>query len=74
MSWSMCFFDPIILPDCRKLMTLRDAATYITGLHKAEADAEECKALLLVAERDGPELMARVGVRRALSRRGAKPT
>jgi hypothetical protein len=39
--WSARFADPIILPDGRKLKTLRDAATYITGLPKAEHDAEE---------------------------------
>jgi len=41
-------------------MTLRDAATCITGLPKAEHDAVEwqiaMKTLLLVAERDEPEM------------------
>ena len=36
------FFDPIVLPDGRKLMTLRDAAEYITALPKAEHDAADC--------------------------------
>jgi hypothetical protein len=31
-TWSARFFDSIILPDGRKLITLRDAATYITEL------------------------------------------
>jgi hypothetical protein len=35
MPWSKRFYDPIILPDGRKLLTLRDAATYITELPKA---------------------------------------
>ena len=30
------FYDPIILPDGRKLLTLRDAAEYIAALPKAE--------------------------------------
>jgi hypothetical protein len=51
-GWSRRFFDPIILPDGRKLLTLRDAATYIIGLPKAEHEAEEwqnaMETLLLV--------------------------
>ena len=68
MPWSERV-DPIILPDGRKLKTLRDAATYITGLPKAEHDAAEwqiaMEVLLLVVERDGPEMMARIGMMRA---------
>lgn len=41
MSWSTPFFDPIILPDGRKLITLKDAATYITSLPKKEAALPE---------------------------------
>ena len=71
MPWSKRFFDPIILPDGRKLLTLRDAATCITKLPKAEHDAEEwqtaMEVLLLVAEHDGPEMMARIGVMKALN-------
>jgi hypothetical protein len=71
-GWSRRFFDPIILPDGRKLLTLRDAATYITGLPKAEHEAEEwqtaMETLLLVTERDGPEMMARIGFMKALNR------
>jgi hypothetical protein len=33
-SWSREFEDPIPLPDGRKLITLRDAADYITSLPK----------------------------------------
>jgi hypothetical protein len=54
------------------LVTLRDAAQYITKLLKAEPDAEEwqaaMQALLLVAEHDGPSMFARIGVMRALNR------
>ncbi|MEH2517771.1 hypothetical protein V1279_003344 [Bradyrhizobium sp. AZCC 1610] len=61
------------MPDGRKLKTLRDAAAYITELPKAEHDAEEwqtaMEVLLLVAERDGPEMMAWIGMMRALNRR-----
>jgi hypothetical protein len=57
----------------RKLVTLRDAALYITKLPKAEHDTEEWRtameALLLVAESGGPTMFARIGVMRALNRR-----
>jgi hypothetical protein len=53
-SWDQRFFDPIMLPGGRKLVTLRDAALYITKLPTAEHDAEErqaaMEALILVAE------------------------
>ncbi len=72
MSWDQQFFDPIALPNGRKLITLRDAALYITRLPKAEHDTPEwqaaMQALLLVAERDGPTMLARIGVMRALNR------
>jgi hypothetical protein len=53
----------IVPPDGRKLLTLRDAAEYMTALPKAEHDAADwqvaMETLLLVAERDGPEMLAR---------------
>jgi hypothetical protein len=66
------FFDPIILSNRKPLITLRDAALYITTLPKAEHDAEEwqaaMQALLLIAEHDGPTMFARIGIMRALNR------
>jgi hypothetical protein len=46
-SWDKRFFDPIILPGRKPLVTLRDAALYITKLPKAEHDAEEWQAAML---------------------------
>jgi hypothetical protein len=70
--WEQRFFDPIILPGRKPLVTLRDAALFITELPKAEHDAEEwlaaMEALLLVAEHGGPTMLARIGVMRALNR------
>jgi hypothetical protein len=40
------FFDPIELPGGHKLVTLREAALYITKLPKAEHDAEEWLAAM----------------------------
>jgi hypothetical protein len=66
------FDDPISLPRCRQLVTLRDAAQYIIKLPKAERDAEEWRAamqtLMLVEEQDGPTMFARIGMMRALHR------
>ena len=71
-SWDQQFFDPIDLPKGKPLVTLRDAATYITKLPKAEHDTAEwqaaMEALLLVAESGGPTMFARIGVMRALNR------
>jgi len=56
----------------KNLITLRDAALYITKLPKAEHDTEEwqaaMQALLLVVEHGGPTMFARIGIMRALSR------
>jgi hypothetical protein len=60
---------PIPLPRDRQLVTLRDAAEFITKLQKAEHDAvpwqAAIEALLLVAELGGPAMFARIGVMRA---------
>ncbi|WP_245332253.1 hypothetical protein [Bradyrhizobium erythrophlei] len=64
------------MPDGRKLVTLRDAATYITKLPKAEHAAPEwqaaMEALLLVADLGGPTMFARIGVMRAINRHVAR--
>jgi hypothetical protein len=60
------------LPKGKKLVTLHDATRCITKLPKAEHDAAKwqaaMRALLLVAEHDGPTMFARIGVMRALNR------
>jgi hypothetical protein len=72
MSWDRRFADPIELPG-KNLITLRDAAEYITELPKAEHDADQwqaaMQALLLVAEHDGPTMFACIGIMQALNRR-----
>ena len=70
--WDRKFADPVELPG-KRLITLRDAAHYITKLPKAEHDIPEWQAamqvLLLVAEHDGPAMFARIGFMKALNRR-----
>jgi hypothetical protein len=72
LSWSDEFNNPIELPRQKPLITLRDAALYITKLPKAEQDAKEwqaaMEALLLVAKHNGPTMFARIGVMKALNR------
>jgi hypothetical protein len=76
-SWDQRFLDPIELPNGKKLVTLRDAALYITQLPEAEYNAAEwqaaMEALLLVAESDGPMMFARIGVMRALNHSKSAP-
>jgi hypothetical protein len=71
-GWQRKFEQPIPLPDGRLLVTLRDAATHITALPKTEAALPEwqaaIEALMLVVERNGPLMFARIGVTRALNR------
>ena len=71
-GWKQRFDDPIPLPDGHQLVTLEDAGNYITKLPKAVHDAEEwqaaTEALILIATRGGPTMLARIGVMRALNR------
>jgi hypothetical protein len=71
-GWKRPFDDPIPLPRGRQLVTLKDAANYITKLPKAEHDAKEwqtaIEALIMAAEGRGPLMHARIGVMKALNR------
>ena len=76
MSWDQQFFDPIELPNGRKLVTLRDAARYVTKLPKAEQQAPQWQAaaevLMLIGEHGGDPMMAHIAMRRALRRHEPK--
>jgi hypothetical protein len=69
-GWQRKFEDPISLPGGRELITLRDAADYITSLPKKESDLPDwqlaIEALMLVS-RGGPTMLARIGVMKALN-------
>jgi hypothetical protein len=60
------------LPRGRQLITLEDAGDYITDLPNAEHEVAEWQAamecLILVVETNGPTMMARIGIMRALNR------
>ena len=74
-DWSREFDEPIHLPRGRQLVILKDAAEYIQKLPEAEQLLEAwqaaVEALLLVVELNGPTMMARIGLLRALNRRPA---
>jgi hypothetical protein len=71
-GWKRAFDEPIPLPRGGELVTLEDAGNYITKLPKAEHEAPEwqaaMEALILVATKGGPTMLARIGMMRALSR------
>jgi hypothetical protein len=70
-GWQREFEDPISLPNGKKLITLRDAADYITALPKKESALPEWQAaieVLMLVARSGPTMMARIGVMKALNR------
>jgi hypothetical protein len=71
LSWSTPFYEPIILPDGRNLVTLKDAATYITSLPKKESALPEWQTaieVLMLCSRGGDPMLARIGVLKALNR------
>jgi hypothetical protein len=71
-TWSAAFEEPIELPNGLTFRTLRDAGTYILKLPKADQNAKEwqaaMEALILVAENNGPTILAWISVMRALHR------
>jgi hypothetical protein len=71
-GWGREFDEPIALPEGGQLVTLRDAANYITGLPREDAELPEwqaaIEALILVVDLGGPVMFARIGVRRDLAR------
>ncbi len=75
-SWDQRFFDPIMLPGRKPLVTLRDAALYVTKLPKAEQQAPQWQAaaevLMLIGEHGGDSMMAHIAMTRALQRHKQK--
>jgi hypothetical protein len=71
LPWSITFEDPIPLPSGRMLVTLKDAADYITKLPKKESDLPEWQTAieaLMLCSRGGDPMLARIGVMKALNR------
>ena len=73
MSWSLRFAEPIVLPDGRKLATLRDAVRHLAKIiPEAERDLLEVLTasdlLTQAAEHDGPVEFARIATLQAINR------
>ena len=73
MSWSLRFAEPIVLPDGRKLATLRDAVRHLAKMiPEAERDMAEVLTasdlLTQAAEHDGPVEFARIATLQAINR------
>lgn len=73
MSRSREFFDPIPLPDGRKLVTLKDAGEYIQALPAAVQKTDRWQTAtqaLLIVVKTGDPMLARMGIMLALDPRG----
>jgi hypothetical protein len=73
MSWCLRFDEPMILPDGKKLSTLREAIAYLgQTVPEADHDMKQVQAaahcLTQAAEHGGPVLFARIGVLQAIYR------
>jgi len=77
-GWKRPFDDPIPLPRGRQLVSLEDAAKYIQKPPKAEQQLADwqtaVEAMLLVVEHNGPTMMARIGMMRAINHGKLAPT
>ena len=67
-GWQKRFEDPIEISGRKSLVTLKDAADYVTRLPKAEHESPQwqaaIEALIMAAEGRGPLMHARIGVMR----------
>ena len=77
MAWSTPFDDWIDLPDGRKLITLKDAATYITELPEDERRRQEwqkaARSLLGAAQHQNLITQAHINMLRAIPCNEARP-
>jgi hypothetical protein len=76
LPWSSGFDEAIPLPHGLTLVTLKDAGNYITKLPKAEHEAPQwqaaMEALILVATKGGPTMLARIGGRNGPAQAGRR--
>jgi hypothetical protein len=76
-SWDQRFFDPIMLPGRKPLITLRDAAQHIIKLPKAERELPQWETavewLMLVGEHGSDPMVPRIAMMKALLRHEPKP-
>jgi hypothetical protein len=69
LPWSIRFEDPVALPDGRQLLTLKDAADYVTKLPKKQmAPSQVAIEALMLCSRGGDPMLARIAFMKALNR------
>jgi hypothetical protein len=73
LSWSRRFEEPILLPDGRKLRTLRDAITWLAKEvpereHKLEKVQAAAHLVTRAAEHGAPLIFAQIGMMQAIHR------
>jgi hypothetical protein len=69
--WSTRFESPVILPSGELLVTLKDAADYITKLPEDEANLAQWQIAieaLMLCSVDGHPMLAQMAVQKALNR------
>ena len=76
-GWSRRFDEPIILPNGKKLLTLKDAIAWIAKeVPQSEHGMKEVQAaahcVTEAAEKNGPMIFARIGMMKAVNRHRAK--
>lgn len=71
MAWDQRFFDPIIVPKGKPLVTLRDAGNYVASLPEREQHLPHwqtvAELLLMVGDRGGDPMMVRIAMMQALN-------
>ena len=76
-DWSRRFDEPIILPEGKKLRTLRDAGEYVAALPKKEQNKPHwhtaAHELMMSAEQGGIVMLAEIAMRQALNHGQPKP-
>lgn len=77
MAWSQHFVPAVPLPEGGELVTLADARAYILALpeatQKVTAWQHATEALLLIGQHGGPEMLARIGMMKALYPKADQP-
>ena len=73
MSWSRRFDEPILLPNGRKLRTLREAINWLAkevpkSEHKMEKVQTAAHCVTQAAENGGPMIFAQMGMMQAIHR------
>jgi hypothetical protein len=72
-SWSRRFEEPILLPDGRKLRTLREAINWLAkevpkSEHKIDKVQAAAHLVMRAAEHGGPMIFAQMGMMQAVHR------